>query len=229
MAHEIVERTVNTETDKRALVDNLHPPLVRKMAVGSDWTKLRIGMRVSSRRSTAWSSPPYFYFGLCAGLEAPPGSATPNHFVGIRSSGVNWDVSSGNPSWFPNNSNSFGRCMIQDGATSYTAVSASGNPSYIWESSQGRTCIFLDLTKGATWTITPVIQYASNSFALNATADEFRALMEVAEFSSPLLIRGEGTMSVDESTYGELDSVCFAFLGSTDGFEVSDIAYAVLA
>lgn len=83
----IVERTVGGETDKRFQLAG--GAYTRTIKEGSSWNKLRIGIRLSTTRDSAWTSPPKFYFGLCSGTTAPPGSITPNHFLGISNQGEN--------------------------------------------------------------------------------------------------------------------------------------------
>jgi hypothetical protein len=64
------------------------------MSGGNDFTKLIIGMRLSLDDFTERSSMARWFFGLTSGTSAPPGTGTPNHFVGV--------TTQANPGWHVN-------------------------------------------------------------------------------------------------------------------------------
>src|SRR5574341_1187227 len=75
----------------------------RVMNMGSNWTKLNVGMRLRNRlvgSTNPTSKAGQIYFGLCNGTTAPVGSATPAHFIGVKNNYDPWLWTSvANTSW----------------------------------------------------------------------------------------------------------------------------------
>lgn len=72
------------------------------MEIGNEWTVLNLGVRFRQSRAAAWENPSSlsgtFAFGLCHGTASPLGSASPVHFVGVRS-GSAWTRQNGQNWW----------------------------------------------------------------------------------------------------------------------------------
>jgi len=58
---------------------------------------------------------------------------------------------------------------------------------------------------------------------------EFSDAIDSSSDVPPGVSSGTFSLAPDETTYGELDSVCFSFLGDVDAFEISDLAVKRLA
>ena len=83
MATKTILRSVGGVNDVRAALSN--STLRRLLSIGSNWTKLRVGVRMSILDSGGnITGSPRFVIGLCASSGNPVnnGSATTGHFVG---------------------------------------------------------------------------------------------------------------------------------------------------
>ena len=232
---EIVERTISGETDKRLQIAGGH--YVRKLDVGSDWTIMRVGMRLSTNRTTSWATPPKLYAGLVSGTSAPPGTATPNHFLGLRTNASNWNYTSsyslGLGVW-QTTANSVQTGKSELGAESF----ASSSPSkilYAGVSTTRHTGLFFTIRKSAsTWEFEHFIQGNEWNYDLTRFIDCMNATDFTGSAGSALyFVDGVNStgLTVDEATYGALDTVCFSWLGegASNAFEISDIAVRRLA
>ena len=233
MAHEIIKRTIGGVDDQRSVVDNLHPPLVRKMIIGSDWTKIRVVLRISSNRTSSYSSPPSMYFGLCAGTTSPPGSVTPNHFFGVRSNSSQWLYRTGwgSPYCIQIGMNS---SLITNGSETTASLGLSGDyyqmPTFSIATT-GASLFGIEIEKGTPYTLRmwSLNGHSAYSSKRVATMDDFVYMINASSPPTGYEDNSTTAYTPDESTYGDLDTVCFAFLSTTDAFEVSDIDYARLA
>jgi len=236
--HKSITRTVQGETDKRIIVS--HPlPLARAISYGNNWTRIRIGIRLSFRRSTNWVSPPLMYFGLSSGSDALPGTATPNHFIGLSNVESNTiTMASGNPYLTLTGTNKQYFNRIANG--SVTRFPQTNNNYFsMYHVLNGRSGIIIEIQKGeASWTLQG---WTSRTDVWNVTPEIFKdgmgrtSLPTGIDSSSPwsnMSASGNTkTFSIDEETNGYLDTVCFSWLGygEDNAFEISDIDYAVLA
>jgi len=228
MPHEIVQRTLSGEVKNGVLLDNLHPPLVRTMDIGNDWTTLRIAVRISTQRTAVTTSPQFFYLGVCSGTTAPPGSTTPNHFIGCSTTSANWTYGATTGMGF-----GWRYLKIVNGVE--TAVnafaSADANGPCIANNTVARSVLKLEITKGATWTIRSTYRRSGN-LAGTCTNAAFEELMGASIGALPSVHSNNitnSTLTVDETTNGPLDTICCVFLDPNGPFEVYDFKYAKLA
>lgn len=220
MAHETVSRTISSEVDERALLDNGHPPLARLFSIGDDWTSIRVGIRLSTTRATAWSTVPSFYFGVCSGLSNPAGTVSPNHFVGVTSI-MDWTTIGDAFRLWSATSNA--RLVKFESGSAATATPSSAGTLYCGKSSVLRSVLYLDITKGSpNWTI----KGYGGTYFTDQTLSVFKANMNASGAPpSPITLVINGTIAVDEATYGAMNAVNLAFLSGSDPFEISDVDY----
>lgn len=227
---EIVTRTISGETDKRLRIsDGYYVRRVSELIGDDTWTKIRILMRFSFLTEKAngdYKGYPSWFFGLCTGTDSPPGTLSPQHFAGLESnsntlrvttSGAYFARQSHNgtdpiPTVYKGGIKTSGSYIFLSGTISRSAARL---PSYYGitftrNSPTSMSCVWY--VKGAS----SVDDFAS---ALEATADVPGNADNNTSFS----------LEPDETTYGELDSVCFSFLGDVDSFEISDLAVKRLA
>lgn len=98
MAAEII----TTAGDKRISLTGSQP-MVRVMNIGSNWTKLRIGMRmaVDSSGVNLDGATTQLALGVCSGTASPYGDPiSTTHFIGWRRAANNWIHNAGPPAYF---------------------------------------------------------------------------------------------------------------------------------
>lgn len=232
---DIVKRTISGVDDQRVVVDNSKSPWVRTMAIGSNWTKIRIGLRIgTTRAAVTWPTMPYFYFGIGAGVESVPNVAGCPNFVGISSNTQGMEGTNANYATI--GSGSGGRpwrtVVVQNGSESSVAPNTNTIFTRINRVSYGLSLWFLELEKsGGNMNLN--LYRSSWSDNNVGTLSDFRDCMDSVTIPSPFNENGlqtnQRTVAVDEPTYGYFDTICISFLSPTDGFEISDIDYAVLA
>lgn len=82
MASSIVLRTISAVDDKRISMSNSQ--FARGLAIGTNWNKIRIGLRISMTDTGAnIAGSPVFAVGLCSGTTNIFGDASCDNFVGI--------------------------------------------------------------------------------------------------------------------------------------------------
>lgn len=228
MPHEIIERSLSGGgTDKRVQIDTAHPPLLRTISIGSNWTKLRVCAQISSTRKSIWSPGPKFWFGLCAGQSAPPGSATPNHFCGMYLAPGSWV-------YYPAGSNAEYVTAWSSGSSDSLALIANGSYSVGGGSAETFFCgaqdqlgnlICMEYEKGSPWSVSVIRCSNAGTSYMYQSLQGFIEMMQTG--SRPSHSKNTvTTFTPDESTYGNLDTICFATDNSTDPFEISNIGWA---
>jgi putative Mn2+ efflux pump MntP len=80
MSEAIVERTVNSVTDRRIVLTGSQ--MARTIAIGTNWTTLRFGMRLAIQGTTNFT-PCRLFIGLCNGTTNLWGSQFCNHALGV--------------------------------------------------------------------------------------------------------------------------------------------------
>lgn len=199
--------------------------LNRKLPFGSNWTRVRIGLRgmfpTTGTVPTAGSAP--FFFGLdSSGAEY----GFPNQFLtdatGVRALGllINEPNGSGSsPLHFDPNAS--GNTFIdQHGSTVDFSVQLGASPRLVG-SGANLTVMLLEFTKGAS---DISVQMAYQNAASAVTTANFDASMAAANMEAALAILG-GTYSLVSQTvtgaiarnqYGELDRLCISSAASVN-------------
>lgn len=123
---------------------------VRKMALGSTWTHIRIGLlyQISGTATTPGGSG--FAIGICSGTSAPFGNASTTNFVGVECVAALL-YNSTNPNFQFTVSNLFACKKVVSTIT--TAATNLGDGSGIWTASTSGTArrgiLYVDITKGS--------------------------------------------------------------------------------
>lgn len=214
------------------IVDNAHPPLVRKMRIGSDWTRLRVAMRISTTVAANRVGVPFFYFGLMSGVDLMPWSGSGVHFFGVRSNTAGWvyRVMEANPY------TAFGvNSSLVVGATETTASlgtqSNGTNQPLATINTAARSFFMVEITKGTPWTLKTWWSdgHSGSSAKRNVTPQDFINILQApAPPGSYIIENTTANYTPNEVTNGALDSVFFGSLDAVGSFEVSDIAYVRL-
>lgn len=232
MACTILSRTISAVEDKRIVVSNSQ--WARPLPMGSNWTKIRFGLRWHIRDSGAnLAGTPRMALGFCNGSTNLFGDATTTNFVGLRTNETTWTRTSAN------------RYLV-NGSTwqltkkvNTTITTGLG----LWTTTQwgiglgaavpsaDRTVFFFDLTKGSP-------NYTFDGFSWQNTgaapADVSKAtFLEQMEVAGTPSIPGHAmsnvtqTLAVDESA-GVFDHCTFFWDRTTPEMEICDIAIARL-
>lgn len=214
--------------------------LGRKILVGSDWTQLRIGVRLNFIDLGLNPGTIFFCLGACAApttgfANGPIGTGA--HFIGAateRSGSSDFTRST-----WPTYDGGLWPTRIQDG----TRVVATGTTMRFSASTTVRHCVFVDLTKsGSNMLVSMVVPHPTSAEAavmkdLSNTTYMIGAMESGALTSAPVtflntylgattyLGTSAQTLARDEVTYGALDSVCVAWNRNAFACRVSDLMW----
>ena len=221
----IVNRVISTVSDNRLSL--LGESWARTMSGGNDFTKLIIGMRLSLNDYTERTNMARWYFGLTSGTSAPPGSATPNHFVGVTTqANPGWHVGSADCveiGYTAKNTTS----KIIAGTETITSTNAAPAQFIVGRASTKTVGMFFQFEKSTNWTLncycTPVTD--------NCDLATFLTYMNVSTIVGAgtlvsVLATAAKTISVDEATNGNLDTICISWPSEVAALEISDVAWA---
>lgn len=229
MGLSIVERTVNSETDQRLVVDGAY--YARPLRWGNDWTKIRVGVRFGVNRTSAWTSPPYFYMGLSSGSAAFPTNNVAGcpQFFGWRTNS-DWVYNTDIDRTIANNSTSGKKKVVVKNGTTTESDVTTANYLYARTSTVRRACMIMEITKGSPWSLN---LYSQNDSTAEITLAIFNDAMQAGTISTTYFPYTSlaTTETVDEATYGDLDTLVLSWLGTgnSNAFEISDIAVAKLS
>jgi len=220
----IIERTGNGETEKRLSLNA--EQIGRSISIGSQWQKIRIGVRWSCTLTTNYVSSPALYLGMCSGTTNMIGDTTPQHFVGWHMK-PDSTVSASNTNYISIPGGTSNSMLVNVGGVK-TVAGFNVNPLNVGRVSRGGAAIMvLEITKGSP---NFLLSNWSSSGYLSTPSDFLTVMQAVAVPTSIMSARISGeAMAVDEATNGYLDTINFAWQGVQGDFELSDIAYTRLA
>ncbi|MCL4179175.1 MAG: hypothetical protein KJ072_15715 [Verrucomicrobia bacterium] len=235
MATKTLLRTISGIDDVRAALNN--STMRRLLSIGTDWTKVRVGIRFSVADTGAdLGSTPFLAMGLCSGTANPVnnGSASTDHFVGMRTVDATWGRSAATPPYWI--CSTYAVLVSKRIGTTWTNTGGTNNFWYAWYVSAGtsyRQFFFLDITKG------------SPNFTLRATgrsgvhqnptfdcSKEYfleRMTQPTPSYENDHSQGGDNTLAVSEATNGYLNAVNIAWDRTNPKWEISDVAVARFA
>jgi len=220
----IISRTINGEVDQRLSING--EEIGRTISIGSDWTKLRIGMRITMLGSTAIGTSMPLAIGLSSGTAKMYADPSTTHFVGFRTGATAWTISGSHH--IPGN---WEKLVKVGGIVSSSAITWTNTP-VIPRPETKRGQFFLDITKGSGATPTSWILNI-DSYAANNSSDVnlpgFIASMQTLNDVNATAFTGDTSITVDEEANGTLDTINIAWLGTAGNIELSDIGYTRLA
>jgi hypothetical protein len=221
-------RNISGVDDVRAALSNA--TLRRLLSVGTNWTQLRVAIRFSMEDPGAdMTSQPTFSLGVCSGTANPfnNGSATTDHWVGLRSTMATWARSAGPPPYttlYPYTMRPYKRV-----GTTYSYAPGTNNLLYAWYVLYGtsiRQVFAVDITKGSpNFTITYVARTGISN-PDDVSKETFLQQISLLTPNIPGHSRsGTGNpIAVDEATDGYLNAVNVAWDRSSPKLEISDLA-----
>ena len=210
--------------------------MARTLSIGTDWTRLRIGMLFSiSKSSDNIQWPSFLAFGLCSGtsslLRSINGYTGPNHWIGVRTSDQKGDWS-----WDPlkQSYDIFDPIInIIANTSSLAAVESTPQKYVLWgltgsatnpTSSWNLQAWYMEYNKTPTnnWAISTSLSTTNDSANKNITFENF--YNEMLRTNNMPIPNGNVptacTLPVSESTYGYLDTIDI-FWSREFGLEIS--------
>ncbi|MBI1178460.1 hypothetical protein GC207_13580 [bacterium] len=231
----IGSRVFNLVSDKYLSLAN--EEWVRTLAIGSNWTKLRVGVLLAlTPDGTNNLAGTNLLFGLCAGKTNPFGAATTTNFLGMKfganasSDPLTYVANSGNPYYWS------GRGVIKKVGATVTSSDGNGLEWHRIATNTGtlqrRSLQFLEITKGS-----PNFSVTFWNLTATGVAKDFTPahLLDGLEQAGSITVNGEalGTGLANSvafnETAGALDSVNLFWNKSAFPLEVHAIAAYRLA
>ena len=222
----IVERTISSLADKRlSLTDE---QAGRVLNIGTSWTQIRIGVRWSVDTAASSLTIPFFYVGMTSGTGSLPGDLTTDHFLGAGvPSTLALTNSHANGLYSGSGTTNFPRWHIQNGVATSSTTGTGGAASFVgFRSSVGWGMCMLDITKNSS---TSFQVKGQRWFTLTScTAAMFQTAMATGADTSNLRIGCDHAVTVDETTYGALDTFALSWGHETVAMEISDVDVRVI-
>lgn len=234
----ILARTFSSVVDNRAKLANGNIARLWSSAVGTSWSVIRVGIRLSIEDSGAnIISTPRFAFGICSGTSNIFMDATTTHFFGAVSNGATWQRRTtgtgysdnsygvgGNPGYTNN-----GYCVAKRIGSTLTVGSGFIGGDYCrigWNTTPFRTVQFLEITKGSP--NFSIKLFAQNTGAGTGVDQSLASFLSNMELTSPSITNyafsGTQTMAIDEGTNGSFNAVNVAWDRNSPSIEISDVA-----
>lgn len=230
---QIISRTISSIEDRRIQLAGSN--IARKMSILDDWTTLRIGLRVCFVPSTpgtgfVLTGTPVFAFGVCSGVVNTYGSESPSHFVGIRTTSTSTEYKiSGNDIYGATSTTSgctWLATRYQNGSLTSGASGKFG--AFSAELATIRSCLFLQLDKVGGNISVQLYAPTDVGAKTDISQGSFFNVMEgvtMTGLSNYTLNSAETISTLDEATYGVLDTVNVFWDRITQKMEICDIAY----
>ena len=233
MGSVIKARTISSVVDNRIRLTNSNSARLWSSDIGTTWTTIRVGCRISIEDSGAnITSTPRFAFGICSGTSNIFMDATTTHWFGLLSTDPGWgrDTSSGTAVYQmalatiqPQLSKRIGGTITSGGTLG--ALS----PRLADCTVAARSVMFLDFTKGSPNFSVKLL--ARDSFTNNdvSLSTYLAQLTLLTPSITNHTYTGATTLAIDEATNGYFNAVNFAWDRSSPAIEISDIAVVKLA
>lgn len=199
--------------------------IVRPMAIGTNWTKLRIGIRAGLWYAGGNFSNAVLALGVCQGQNGFISTNTVDYFGVVAGSAMlsTWTITTTSQPFAYTPAGAVYFRKTGQSVVSSTAGSATG-PFFTCNPQQFRSQFFFDITKGATtYTFS---SWGFNAFATSQT-DVSRAVFLQAlenEVSPTSLTNLFASQTIAYSGSGLFDSVSLYWNRSTPTMEISDLA-----
>jgi hypothetical protein len=234
--------TEDISSDNRVVLRNAH--VAQKLSIGTAWTTLRIGMRVSfTDIGENIHGQPRLWIGVMttptAGMTNGPLSLTAPHFLGISTNVINLARAAGPPvRWDFSGAGSMRYVKLVDGTVTETLAAPTlrfpGSTTVRWP-------FILQIVKGApNYTLSfcypngagygdhseATLVNAMDSATLAAATAVFNAAVagSVGDSSAASI-----SLAVDEGADGDLDSICVAWDRSYPAMHLSELLFYKVA
>lgn len=226
----IKARTFSSIVDNRIRLSNSNAARLWSSDIGTSWTHIRIGCRLSIEDTGAnLTATPQFFFGICSGTSNLFLDATTTHWAGIRSKDPSWLRAAGPPASYsfanatinPVAAKKVGATITDTASTAYAAVHAADCTT------ANRVALFLDITKGTPWVFNVFAKQNANAGDVDIGLYLSQIVLStpvITDHNSSSAIGGTMTLTIDEATNGFFNAVNFGWDRVSPAIEISDIA-----
>lgn len=238
MSNTIKLRTISSIDDKRARLSNSNFARLWSNDLGTNWTKIRVGGRISiDDTGTTITSTPVLAIGICSGTSNIFMDATTTHWAGVVSNGANWPNASANANTgfyeiggnWPFSVTSGFYVAKRIGSTTTVGSQMTGDFQFIMANTVKATAFMLDITKGSP-NFTYALLWADQTGTAHVTSDTLLAQLPLASPSiSSHGYTGNFTQAIDEATNGYFNAVNISWDRTSPAIEISDIAVVRLS
>lgn len=240
---QIIERTIQAETEKRLVLQK--EQIGRTISIGSNWDSIRIGFRhsISNDSNVKLSAPGVWAFGLCSGTSNMFLDDTTTHFLGVRTTGggwqaINYTLPNGiyiHPNVWKFSSKVGNTYVDSDFTTSstYPSISTDYKSLTTTVNTIGCSAWIIDITKGdpnwiwtiysGSWYSTSINRHVSYYKFINSINNNL-----VDKGADNFVVWASGSVTVNETLNGFLDTINIAWQSVSETLEISDVAYAIL-
>jgi len=189
--------------------------MARKLLIGHRWSHLNIGALIRQRKgSDPWLWPntltgKKFAIGLCSGVSAPVGSVTPAHFIGVITD-TSWTRLQSSGFW----QTGFKVVSIQNGVQTVHQTGVAGMLRVDIEGSQYGSGWYIKAIRTNATTLDFYV-FGPNS-RHSISRKDFAVQMARTKFTtsvnshSGFSLYSNIAITIDEGTYGDLDTFCLA-------------------
>jgi hypothetical protein len=190
MSQTIISRTISAATDKRAKITNGN--IFRKLAMGNNWTKIRIGLQMSFDGSATVSGTPRFAVGLQSGIINSYG-AGPDNFLGVR-----FNSSMSTLDWTSDTVNYYRTSVApvvtkKIGGTDTDGSNLGSNVYFSSAPATARTGFLIEITKGSpNYTVSAAFASSAAAGKADLTDADFANLLEMTNMSDASTVVSSG-------------------------------------
>lgn len=229
MATTIIQRIVGGIPDNRIQLSNSQ--FGRAITIPATWSKVRVGIHFDMTDSGgSLTGNPKFYMGLGHGTTNMIGSATCDHFVGLKSNGATWTRFAA----YYNQGTASIIGMKKVGVAETSAGGLNSGPMTIGHDAGGvgtdRTYLNLTITKGSP-NYGLNLTYNTGGGAPDSTSDYFQGIVCVQpeQATAAYTVAGIINLAVDEAVDGILNTVQIYWDHTDSKIEICDLAVAIVA
>lgn len=245
MSVTITQVTIGSVDDKRLTLGNAQ--WAAKLDIGTNWTKLRVGMRFAfSDLSVNVFGSPQLFLGVMAqpasSLTNGPLSDSCNHFLGYRSADASWTRVNGASDYYTGTTNNAVTKKVLSTITTGQATSVNYHFSY--KETANRNIMMVEVEKidstntDVTHAVPTSIVADTGDFTAeeHATAMEHETLTGAANYLGALASDGDvggelatKRMTTDETADGEWNSIVVAWNRTNPLLYISEMFFVKLA
>lgn len=236
MSVSILSRTISAIVDQRLVLTN--DQCGRPLSIGTTWNQIRIGMRcaINPQGSTASPPDPGFFFGLCSGTTNMFGSATTTNALGVIT-GSTLNYNAGPPPYYHITTSGLLRAKrVGSTLTSGSTMIAATRLPFTADPTTIRAAMVLEITRGSPNYTTQLI--VSIGLGVDLPLSIFLAALEAATMADVTTVlntsgasynTGSASTIAFDIVAGDLNTINVSWASAVRTFEISDIAYALIA
>ena len=221
----IKARTFSSVVDNRIQLTNSNFARLWSSDVGTTWTKIRIGCRISIEDTGAnLTSTPRFAFGICSGTSNIFQDATTTHWLGFYSVDPTWPRVSASPATYAMADVTTAPLLTKRISTTITsAATQTANPRLIDSTTANRSAFWMDVTKGSPNFTASLFCRGGTTASDVSMSDYLGALPLLSPAIANHTNAGDVVLAIDEGANGSFNAINIAW-DRASSIEISDVA-----